>query len=88
MIEHPDHTGASSNPHAPWNQGDPDPVICPVCDHEPQEGAEEGAQCESWYDDVTGGVVADGTTGSSRCEGRYESTRCTNCNELACRCDP
>jgi len=48
-IEHPDHTGASSNPLAPWNWPDPEPVQvqCPLCHHEPDpdDGFDEGTTC-------------------------------------------
>lgn len=50
-IEHPDHTGASANPDAPWNQPDPndacdycgldlnDDGTCRVCDTTPPKDA-------------------------------------------------
>jgi hypothetical protein len=45
MIEHPDHTGSSSNPNAPWNQPDAIPVQCVFC-HEESETLEVGDDCE------------------------------------------
>lgn len=76
-IEHPDHTGASSNPSAPWNQGDPDPLICDVCGDEPEEGDgfDEGDACR-WSDALS----------PLPCDGHYESKRCTECNSIACHC--
>lgn len=38
-IEHPDHTGSSSNPLAPWNQAEDSRVICDQCEHEPDPGS-------------------------------------------------
>lgn len=38
-IEHPDHTGASANPLAPWNQPDTDELECEDC------GGEMEAEC-------------------------------------------
>lgn len=49
-IEHPDHTGASSNPLAPWNW--PDAVVCRWCEEEMPDGGrrecivEDGEYCE------------------------------------------
>lgn len=47
FIEHPDHTGASSNPRAPWNHPDAVVLVCNECDGEPPEYAEmhEGDSC-------------------------------------------
>lgn len=33
-MEHPDHTGSSANPNAPWNQPDPELVVCRYCHEE------------------------------------------------------
>lgn len=49
FIEHPDHTGSSANPLAPWNRPDEEPpeLQCPVCHHEPDvdAGFTEGDEC-------------------------------------------
>lgn len=37
MIQHPDHTGASANPDAPWNQPDARIVVCNLCSEEHEE---------------------------------------------------
>lgn len=74
-IEHPDHTGASSNPLAPWNQPDPEPLICPEC-YELDEDAEVGDRCNS---------------GDTFCDGiMREQDYCIGCNqpESRCVCDP
>lgn len=47
-IEHPDHTGSSSNPLAPWNQPDTIRLTCDVCEGEYEADAdhEAGDECE------------------------------------------
>ncbi len=76
MSNYPDGI-SESTPTAPWNQGDPDPLICSHCQHEPDEaeGWEIGTSCR-YEKDL-----------NDPCIGTYESKRCTNCNSLACRCD-
>lgn len=59
-IEHPDHTGESANPDAPWNAPDAEPWTCPSCDaqHDDDTAREEcwvcGAvlceTCSEWWD--------------------------------------
>lgn len=59
-IEHPDHTGSSGNPLAPWNQPDGDtyegPYTCPDCDHEhgTENGNRDGEPCGIFYPEEPG----------------------------------
>lgn len=49
-IEHPDHTGASSNPLAPWNAREEErELYCPSCHEEPEDqgAVEPGDPCEN-----------------------------------------
>lgn len=48
MIEHPDHTGASSNPLAPWNahETDADDFQCDECGATPDDAVDDGEACE------------------------------------------
>jgi hypothetical protein len=77
--------GTESDPAAPWNQEEPDPLQCDTCDCDAEDGAVEGGPCTNTFrwDDGTGDNPPELVT----CEGHYRSTRCTECNSLACRCD-
>lgn len=67
-MEHPDHTGASSNPNAPWNRGDPPRLGCDACDHEPAPGeAIAGDPCHETWDDFKARPQRFGIP----CDGRY-----------------
>jgi hypothetical protein len=48
FIEHPDHTGASSNPLAPWNWPDALPCECDECGYQ-SEALAHGDECEDCY---------------------------------------
>lgn len=82
-MNYPDNVSAG-DPSAPWNQEDPDPLRCDACDHEPEEGeAQEGDQCSERWDDLKARPQRFGV----RCDGRYQSTRCTECGHLNCNCE-
>lgn len=79
---------SEGTPGAPWNQGDPDPLICSECGYENECDEREGDPCTRWFNVNTNLETTDEDPNADVCPGRYESTRCTECNELACRCDP
>lgn len=56
-IEHPDHTGSSANPTAPWNQPDAEPLRCDYCDFTVDldaPGVFEGADCPECLEGTLG----------------------------------
>lgn len=70
-IEHPDHTGWSANPSAPWNRPDPAPLICSEC-YGLDEYAEVGDRCNA---------------GDGSCNGvMREQDVCPGCNQPESRC--
>lgn len=83
MIEHPEHTGASVNPSAPWNQGDEDELVCRLCGELPDDpaAADLDGPCQNTQPeyDRAGNEIPP-------CTGTYASLRCDLCGHYNCRC--
>lgn len=87
MVDNfPDDVPAGSL-RAPWNQPDPDPLVCGECGQENECDEDVGDPCTRWYNSITDKETGDEDPYGIQCPGKYESTRCDTCGHINCNCD-
>ncbi len=85
-LNYPDNVTHTS-PDAPWNAGDPDPLVCSECFHNSECDEVAGDLCTQTFNRITDEPCHPDREDAEHCTGKYESTRCDTCNSISCRCD-
>ena len=79
--------GTAHDPRAPWNEGDPDPLVCDTCGYENECDEQPGDPCTVTFDKHLGTVCHPDLDRAEPCGGKYVSARCDTCGRLSCDCD-